>query len=441
MPRIRALIRRRRHTLVLAIVVVLLGVGITATTAAVGAQRQAQVADELCTADSLAAHWHAGSLFLDARSARTGKTILTHRGDEPTQTGSTMKVVTAAAAVSALGPDHRFTTSVVDGGEPGTVVLVGGGDPTLSRLPSGQDSVYPHAPHLDDLAEQVLAARGGQPVTAVQVDTHLFDGPAWHPSWPESARTSGSVSNITALMVDGDRDDPTESYSMRSDGAVARAATAFAALHGPDVRVDTTSVAVASGAKVLGSVRSATVSELVGMLLTDSDDTLAEVLARHVAIAEGAGRSFDAVQAGSTKALVRYGVPTAAVRLVDGSGLSPDNRVPASALTTLMRTVAAKQDGLAPVDAGLAVAGRTGTLGEHGRFTGAAADARGHVRGKTGTLDDMYGLTGVTDEVAGDRVVFTVFAEGTSDPDARQEIDALAAALWRCGGHASAARG
>lgn len=423
-----------------AVVLLLLAAAITATTSAIGAQRQA-AAGARCTADALAARWHAGSLFVDARSARTGKPILTHRGDEPTQTGSTMKVVTAAAAVSALGPDHRFTTSVVAGAEPGAVVLVGGGDPTLSRLPSGQDGVYPHAPHLDDLAEQVLAARGGQPVTAVQVDTALFDGPAWHPSWPESARTSGSVSNITALMVDGDRDDPTESYSMRSAGAVARAATAFAALLGPAVRVDTTSVTAPSGAQVLGSVKSATVTELVGMLLTDSDDTLAEVLARHVAIAEGAGRSFDAVQAGSTKALVRYRVPTEGLRLVDGSGLSPDNRVPASALTTLMRAVAAKQDGLAPVDAGLAVAGRTGTLREHGRFTGAAADARGHVRGKTGTLDDMYGLTGVTDEVAGDRVVFTVFAEGTSDPGARKEIDALAAALWRCGGRASALQG
>ncbi|WP_307860919.1 D-alanyl-D-alanine carboxypeptidase/D-alanyl-D-alanine endopeptidase [Curtobacterium flaccumfaciens] len=443
MPRLRALIRRRRHTIVFAVVLLLVAAGITATASAIGAQRQATAAaaGERCTADGLAARWHAGSLFLDARSARTGKPVLTHRGDEPTQTGSTMKVVTAAAAVSALGPDHRFTTSVVDGTEPGAVVLVGGGDPTLSRLPSAQDSVYPHAPHLDDLAEQVLAARGGRPLTVVQVDTALFDGPAWHPSWPESARTSGSVSNITALMVDGDRDDPTESYSMRSDGAVARAATAFAALLGPDVRVDTTSVAAPSGGQVLGSVRSATVSELVGMLLTDSDDTLAEVLARHVAIAEGAGRSFDAVQAGSAKALVHFGVPTEGLRLVDGSGLSPDNRVPASALTTLMRAVAAKRDSLAPVDAGLAVAGRTGTLGEHGRFAGAAADARGHVRGKTGTLDDMYGLTGVTDEVAGDRVVFTVFAEGTNDPSARQEIDALAAALWRCGGDAAAYRG
>ena len=61
------------------------------------------------------------------------------------------------------------------------------------------------------------------------------------------------------------------------------------------------------------------------------------------------------------------------------------------------------------------------------------------MRGKTGTLDDMFGLTGVTDDTHGDRIAFTVFAEGTADPAARQEIDALAAALWRCGGDADPA--
>ena len=439
---VRAFVRRYPRTLVLGAALVLLTAGVSiATSGAVTAPGRAAAAEQLCTADDLAAHWSSGQLFLDARSVSTGTTVIAHRADEPTQTGSTMKVVTAAAALEALGPDHRFATTVVAGATPDSVVLVGGGDPTLSRLPSGQEGVYPGAPHLDDLARQVTAARSGQaPVRVVQVHTDLFDGPAWLPTWPESARTSGSVSNITSLMVDGDRDDPTDAYSRRSTAAVSRAATAFASLLGPDVRVETTSVPVPSGARTLGEVRSAPVSALVGTLLTHSDDTLAEVLARHVAVAEGTGRSFAAIQAGTTKALRSTGVATTGLRLVDGSGLSSENRVPVAYLTQLMRVVVEHRAGLAPVDAGLAVAGETGTLGEEGRFGGAARDARGHVRGKTGTLDAMYGLTGVTDEVAGDRIVFTVFAEGTADPRARQELDALAAALWRCGGHASALR-
>ncbi|WP_420369901.1 D-alanyl-D-alanine carboxypeptidase/D-alanyl-D-alanine-endopeptidase [Curtobacterium sp. L1-20] len=436
MTRTRDLLRRYPHTIALATVLALVVGGIAVATTAIGdSYERAGATEQRCTAPSLADRWSTGQLFLDARSVRTGKSVLAVRGDEPTQTGSTMKLLTASAALSALGADHRFTTRVVSGATPDSVVLVGGGDPTLSRLPTGQDGVYPSAPHLDDLARQVSTAHPG-PIDVVQVDTDLFDGRAWHPTWTASARTSGSVSNITALMVDGDRDDPTEAYSLRSTAAVARAASAFAALLGPGVRVETTSVAVPSGSRTLGSVRSATVSDLVRTLLTHSDDTLAEVLARHVAVAEGTGRSFDAIQAGTTKALRHVDIPTAGLRLVDGSGLSGDNRVPASTLTTLMRAVATHRDGLAPVDAGLAVAGETGTLGEHGRFTGPAADARGHVRGKTGTLDDMFGLTGVTDEVGGDRIAFTVFAEGTSDPAARAEIDRLAAALWRCGGGA-----
>lgn len=435
----RGILRRYPHTIALAAVLALVVTGIAVATTSIGgtAERaRATDAGTRCTADALTGRWSSGTLFVDARSVRTGDPVLSVRGDEPTQTGSTMKLVTASAAITALGPDRRFTTRVVAGSAPGTVVLVGGGDPTLSRLPSGQDGVYPGAAHLDDLARQVRAAHPG-PIDLVQVDTDLFDGPAWHPTWTASARTSGSVSNITALMVDGDRDDPAEAYSLRSSAAVARAASAFAALLGPDVRSDTASVSVATGARTLGAVRSATVSELVGTLLTHSDDTLAEVLARHVAVAEGTGRSFDAVQAGTTKALRHVDVPTDGLRLVDGSGLSPANRVPASTMTKLMRVVAEHEHGLAPVDEGLAVAGKTGTLGEHGRFGGAAADAQGHVRGKTGTLDDMFGLTGVTDEVGGDRIAFTVFAEGTADPAARQEIDALAAALWRCGGDAT----
>ncbi|WIB60877.1 D-alanyl-D-alanine carboxypeptidase [Curtobacterium sp. MCLR17_007] len=435
----RSFLRRYPYVVAFTTVLGLVLGGVAVGTAVIGDREgRAAAAERRCTADALATRWTSGTLFLDARSVDSGKSVLSVRGDEPTQTGSTMKLITASAALAALGPDRRFTTTVVAGAESDSVVLVGGGDPTLSRLPSGQDSVYPGAAHLDDLARQVRAAHPA-PIEVVRVDTDLFDGPAWHPSWTESARTSGSVSNITALMVDGDRDDPTEAYSLRSTGAVTRAATSFAALLGPDVRVETTSVTPSTGARTLGTVRSATVSELVGTLLTHSDDTLAEVLARHVAIAEGAGRSFDAVQVGTTKALHEVHVPTDGLRLVDGSGLSPDNRVPAATLTTLMRAVATHRDGLEPVDRGLAIAGRTGTLDEDGRFTGAARDARGHVRGKTGTLDDMFGLTGVTDEVAGDRIAFTVFAEGTSDPATRHEIDVLAASLWRCGGLAATA--
>ncbi len=396
-----------------------------------------------CSVGTLTGDWQVGTLHLDVRDTTTGRELGGVRGDEPAATGSTMKVVTMAAAVAALGPSTTIETKVVAAGTPGTVILVGGGDPTLSRLPSGQSGVYPDAPHLDALAAQVRHAMASDPslagseVTRVQVDASLFSGPAWPDGWSASARTSGSVSNITALMVDGDRDDPTREYSKRSDGAVMRAAQAFATEFGPGVSVDPDLVQAPSGATVLGSVHSAPVAELARYTLTHSDDTLAETLGRLVAVKEGAGSTFAAIQRGSTGALAPLGIPTTGLTLADASGLSNVDRVPASYLTTLMVHVARRENGLAPVYDGLAVAGRTGTLAEDGRFQARNQAAAGHIRGKTGTLDDMHGLTGIAEPASGHPIAFTIWAEsvrpGTDPGTARNAIDSLAANLYRCG--------
>ena len=44
---------------------------------------------------------------------------------------STAKIPTAVAALSVLGPDRSLVTRITAGARPDTVVLVGGGDPTL----------------------------------------------------------------------------------------------------------------------------------------------------------------------------------------------------------------------------------------------------------------------------------------------------------------------
>ncbi|MCU1526517.1 MAG: D-alanyl-D-alanine carboxypeptidase, partial [Frondihabitans sp.] len=251
-----------------------------------------------CTSSALTDHWGVGTLHLEARNVATGRELLSVRADEGARTGSTMKVLTMAAAVAALGPDTTIPTRVVEGARPDTVILVGGGDPTLTRLPTGQNSVYPDAPHLDALAHQVLESRAqdpaliGVPIRHLEVDSSLFAGPAQLPTWSASARTSGSVSNISALMVDGDRYDPTNAYSLRGTAAVSRAATAFAALLGGEAVPDPTLVVAPRGARQLGVVHSATVGVLARYTLTQSDDTLAEAQARLVAVKEGAGNEF-----------------------------------------------------------------------------------------------------------------------------------------------------
>ena len=72
--------------------------------------------------------------------------------------GSTAKLLTSSAALLALDHQARLHTRVLAGAEPGTVVLLGGGDPTLSSAGPGTATGYPGAARLDDLVSQVRAA-------------------------------------------------------------------------------------------------------------------------------------------------------------------------------------------------------------------------------------------------------------------------------------------
>ena len=80
------------------------------------------------------------------------------------------KLITTAAALLTLNPTSSLVTKVVAGGQPGAVVLVGGGDPTLTALPPGKATVYPDPARLAELADQVKKATGGR-ITKVMIDT------------------------------------------------------------------------------------------------------------------------------------------------------------------------------------------------------------------------------------------------------------------------------
>ena len=233
-------------------------------------------------------------------NASTGEVLYDRGGTTSSRTASVMKVLTSAAALSVLGPDHRATTTVVKGSEPGSAVLVGGGDLTLSRTPSGTETVYPGAAHLDDLAAQVRAAWNADPsnppLTKLVLDASLFSGDEWEPSWDPAEREYGYMPNITALQVDGDRDDPGAKTSWRSGDPIGRAGDAFASeLGGISVIERGTAPA---GAAQLGQVSSPTVAQLVDKALVVSDNTVAEMLARLVAIKAGTGNTFGGDQRG-----------------------------------------------------------------------------------------------------------------------------------------------
>ena len=79
---------------------------------------------------------------------------------DPAMPASTAKLLTAVAALTTLDPSDTLETTVVAGATPGEVVLVGGGDPTLSRTAPSQ--TYPGAPTVADLAAQVRRRDAGR---------------------------------------------------------------------------------------------------------------------------------------------------------------------------------------------------------------------------------------------------------------------------------------
>ncbi|RWZ68464.1 D-alanyl-D-alanine carboxypeptidase/D-alanyl-D-alanine-endopeptidase [Labedella populi] len=391
-----------------------------------------------CSVAAVAADPRLATLQAQVRNADTGEILFDRDGSVPNRTASTLKVVTSAAALAVFGEDHRFETRVVAGAEPGTIVLVGGGDVTLSRLPSGQSSVYRDTAHLDDLAAKTLegwaAAGHTEPVSRIVLDASLFGDDAWRSDWNPNAPLEGYHTRVTALQVDGDREDPTRTGSVRGTDPIGRTGAAFARyFEGATVETGT----AAPAAEELASVSSPTVGSLVGDTLLHSDNMVAEMLARLVSIELGSGATFAALQDAIPTALAGYGIPTDALVIADGSGLSTANAVPPAFLTRLLGLVEDGIGELEAVEAGLPVAGRSGTLEEDGRFTGDSAAAAGHIRAKTGYIRSAYALSGIIDAADGSTLVFTIFAIGTVGqtlPSSTMEgIDALATAFYRCG--------
>jgi D-alanyl-D-alanine carboxypeptidase/D-alanyl-D-alanine-endopeptidase (penicillin-binding protein 4) len=156
-----------------------------------------------------------------------------------------------------------------------------------------------------------------------------------------------------------------------------------------------------------------------------------------VAIAKNMPGSFAAGAAAVSETLAPLGI-TVGNAMKDGSGLSTADRIPASALSSvLLKAVDPENPRLHPIVASLSVAGWDGTLVEQGRFNGASANADGAVRAKTGSLpaNGVHTLAGIVTDADGRLLVFSFVANkagGDSTP-VRNALDALAATLAGCG--------
>jgi D-alanyl-D-alanine carboxypeptidase/D-alanyl-D-alanine-endopeptidase (penicillin-binding protein 4) len=73
----------------------------------------------------------------------TGRVLLSEHGSRLMTPASTTKLATGLAALAVLGQNAGFTTKVVRGATPDSIILVGGGDPTLAVNPPDAASAGP----------------------------------------------------------------------------------------------------------------------------------------------------------------------------------------------------------------------------------------------------------------------------------------------------------
>ena len=374
-----------------------------------------------------------GRTAISVVDAATGTELYESFGGRAQAPASTLKVLTALAALRALGPDARLATRVVVGEQPSRLVLVGGGDQTLTRA-AGTGPTVPgqnrQNASLDELATRVVAALGGRTKVSLRFDDTLFTGPRTAPGWPASYVASGVVSPVGALAADGGRTGP--GAMARSADPGEAAAQYFASrlrAAGVTVRGEVTRDTVTASARQVAEVLSAPVSDLVERMLTLSDNDLAEALA-HLAGAQQGDGSFAGGVAAVTTTLAALGVDPGRAVVRDGSGLSLQDSVPSSVLAHALAAAAVAGPATArlwPVFSGLPVAGLTGTLTY--RFGGAEA-GRGVVRAKTGTLTGVVGLAGSVRDAGGRLLTFAVLADQVVDRTAAEaQLDRVAATL------------
>jgi serine-type D-Ala-D-Ala carboxypeptidase/endopeptidase (penicillin-binding protein 4) len=140
-----------------------------------------------------------------------GRELAAHNPDDPLLPASTLKVVTAAAVLSTVGPELRLRTRVEttapidgDGSIDGDLVLVGSGDPTLVTDEYAR-WIYPARPRtrLSDLADAVVDTGITRVTGGVLGTSEGFVGPLAAEGWRDGYFSDLDARHVAGLTVDG----------------------------------------------------------------------------------------------------------------------------------------------------------------------------------------------------------------------------------------------
>ena len=364
-----------------------------------------------------------GKLSAHVTDAVTGQVLWEQNADQLLVPASSTKVITAAAALLAVDDDQRLSTKVVQE-EPGKLVIVGGGDITLSHNGEG---FFTDAASIADLAEQAQQKLQATPVTSIRVDNSIRQDSLFNGTWDKDDIAGGNVANLDSVMADAGRIEASESYSPRSTSPGQDVAAALAEKLGAgDVPITIDNAPARPDAEVLAEVHSAPLETRLRDMMVHSDNLLAEAVGREVAAARGLPTTFDGATQATIAALEEHGIDMTGAVLKDNSGMSVDNRLNARILDQILADPTFR-----PLLDDLPVSSVEGTLTSRYQPGSGAEAARGWVRAKTGTLDGVNALAGTVMTASGRPVTFALLSNGTGAEEARPALDRLATAIHR----------
>lgn len=312
-------------------------------------------------------------------------TILAFGADQLMRPASNQKVITAVTALSQLGTDFNFRTSLYGEGSindstlEGNIYIKGGFDPRF-----GHDDLWAliHA----------LNARGVRAIAGdVILDLSLKDSArlGWGWCWDDDNPP------LTPLL-----------YNQRDNFTAALSA----ALKDAGIRLAGSLIEgrISFGAS-LWTVRSHTIDQILLRMMKQSDNLYAEALFYQLAAHSGKAYAGRKQAVAYIKELARHqGLAPADFSFADGSGLSLYNYASPRLLTSFLRYAYTHEGIFLHLQPSLPLAGVDGTLRK--RMTSGPAYA--NVSAKTGTLEGVSTLSGYCTAPNGHTLCFAIMNQG-----------------------------
>jgi D-alanyl-D-alanine carboxypeptidase/D-alanyl-D-alanine-endopeptidase (penicillin-binding protein 4) len=350
-----------------------------------------------------------------------GRIVYSREPDDALAPASVQKLLTATAALEVLGPTTRLATVMAaaqkadNGIIAGDLFLIGGGDPLLTtagyRL--SLDNPKQFSEDFTAVADALVAAGVKKVNGAIVGDDSRYENVRWLSSWPTRYQIGGTVGPLSALIVNdgqtGFTVSPTATNPNRKAGdptlLAAETFKTVLASRGIDVAGPSRTGKAPKDSVRIATFESATIAEIVGEMLSDSDNTTAELLTREIGLVSSGNGTTNAGLTAIADTAARLGFPVNDLKISDGSGLSLENRM---SCTLALSLITAAPKGSIVADA-LPLSGKTGTL----RKRMLATPATNRVRAKTGTLNTVNALAGFADTPSGNQMTFAFIHNGS----------------------------